>query len=98
VSVTLTVVQIATAIRIFVQRHRGILRTGMQRLAIAALLFIGGITYAQMIGDAVDAAFAGKRGPLAVRARARSGVVLPIYSAGAALLAAAGFVLSFKPE
>ncbi len=98
VSVTLTVVQIATAIWIFVQRHRGILRTGMQRLAIVALLFIGGITYAQMIGDAVDAAFAGKRGPLAVRARARSGVVLPIYSGGAALLAVAGFVLSFKPE
>jgi len=98
VSMALTVVQIATAIWIFVQCHRGILRIGMQRLAIAALLFIGGITYAQMIGDAVDAAFAGKRGPVAVRARPRSGIVRPIYSGGAALLAIAGFVLSFKPE
>lgn len=98
VSVAMTVVQIAAAIGIFVQKHRGVLRAGMQRLAIVALLFIGGITYAQMIGDAVDAALAGKRGPVAVRARERSGVMLPIYSGGAALLAIAGFVLSFKPE
>jgi hypothetical protein len=98
VSVALTVVQIASAIWIFVQKHRGILRTGMQRLAIVALLFIGGATYAQMIGDAVDAALAGKRGPVAVRPRPRSGIVRPIYSGGAALLAIAGFVLSFKPE
>ncbi len=98
VSVALTVVQIASAIGVFVQKHRGILRTGMQRLAIVALLFIGGITYAQMIGDAVDAARAGKRGPVAVRPRPRSGIVRPIYSGGVALLAIAGFVLSFKPE
>lgn len=98
VSVALTVMQIATAIWIFVQKHRGILRIGMQRLAIVALLFIGGITYAQMIGDAVDAALAGKRGPVAVRPRPRAGIVRPIYSAGVALLAIAGFVLSFKPE
>lgn len=98
VSVALTVVQIASAIGIFVQRYRGILRIGMQRLAIVAMLFIGGMTYAQMVGDAVDAAFAGKRGPIAVRPRPRSGIVRPIYSGGAALLAIAGFVLSFKPE
>jgi len=98
VSVALTVVQIAAAIWIFVQKHRGILRIGMQRLAIVALLFIGCITYAQMIGDAVDAARAGKRGPVAVRPRPRSGIVRPIYSGGVALLAIAGFVLSFKPE
>jgi hypothetical protein len=98
VSVALTVVQIATAIGIFVQKHRGRLRTGMQRLAIVALLFIGGLTYAQMIGDAVDAARTGQRGPVALRARPRSGIVRPIYSGGAALLAIAGFVLSFKPE
>ena len=98
VSVALTVVQIASAVWIFVQKYRGTLRTGMQRLAIVALLFIGGITYAQMIGDAVDVALAGKRGPVAVRARPRSGIVRPIYSGGAALLAIAGFVLSFKPE
>jgi hypothetical protein len=98
VSVALTVVQIASAIGIFVQKHRGMLRTGMQRLAIVALLFIGGITYAQMISDAMGAALAGKRDPFAVRARPRSGIVRPIYSGGAALLAIAGFVLSFKPE
>jgi len=98
VSMAMTVVQIATAIWIFVQKHRGILRAGMQRLAIVALLFIGGITYAQMLGDAVDAALAGRRGPVALRARERSGVMLPIYSGGASLLAIAGFVLSFKPE
>jgi hypothetical protein len=98
VSVALTVVQIASAIGIFVQKYRGMLRTGMQRLAIAALLFIGGITYAQMISDAMGAALAGKRDPFAVRARPRSGIVRPIYSGGAALLAIAGFVLSFKPE
>jgi hypothetical protein len=97
-SVLLTVVQVATAIGIFVEKRRGILRTGMQRLAIVALLFIGGTTYAQMIADAVDAAFAGRRGAIAVRARPRSGMVRPIYSGGAALLAIAGFVLSFKPE
>jgi hypothetical protein len=98
VSVALTVVQIASAVGIFVQKYCGMLRTGMQRLAIVALLLIGGITYAQMIGDAVSAGFAGKRGPFAVRARPRSGIVRPIYSGGAALLAIAGFVLSFKPE
>ena len=98
VSVALTAVQIASAIWIFVQRHRGILRIGMQRLAIAALLFIGGITYAQIIGDTFEAARAGKRGPVTVRPRERSGIVRPIYSGGAALLAIAGFVLSFKPE
>jgi hypothetical protein len=97
-SVLLTVVQVATAIGIFVEKRRGILRTGMQRLAIVALLFIGGTTYAQMIADAVDAAFAGRRGAIAVRARPRSGMVRPIYSGGVALLAIAGFVLSFKPE
>jgi len=98
VSVALTVMQIASAIWIFVQKHRGILRAGMQRLAIVALLFIGGTTYAQMVGDAVDAAFAGKLGPAVVRPRPRSGIVRPIYSGGVALLAIAGFVLSFKPE
>jgi hypothetical protein len=98
VSVALTVVQIGTAIGIFVQKHRGILRAGMQRLAIVVLLFIGGLTYAQMIGDAFEAARAGQRGPVALRARPRSGIVRPIYSGGAALLAIAGFVLSFKPE
>jgi hypothetical protein len=98
VSVALTVVQIASAIGIFVQKYRGILRIGMQRLAIAALLFIGGITYAQMIGDAMNAALAGRRRPVAVPARLRTGIVRPIYSGGAALLAIAGFVLSFKPE
>jgi hypothetical protein len=97
-SMPLTVVQMASAIGIFVQRYRGTLRIGMQRLAIAALLFIGGITYAQMIGDAMNAAMAGRRGPVVVRARPRSGLVRPIYSGGAALLAIAGFVLSFKPE
>ena len=80
------------------QKYRGILRTGMQRLAIVALLFIGGITYAQMIADAMNVALAGRRGPMAIRARPRSGIVRPIYSGGAALLAIAGFVLSFKPE
>jgi len=98
VSVALTVVQVASAIGIFVQKYRGILRTGMQRLAIVALLFIGGITYAQMIADAMHGALAGRRGPMAIRARPRSGIVRPIYSGGAALLAIAGFVLSFKPE
>jgi hypothetical protein len=97
VSVAFTAVQIAGAIGIFVQKHRGILRTGMQRLAIIALLFIGGITYAQMIGDAFDAARAGQRGAV-VRPRPRSGMVRPMYSGGTALLAIAGFVLSFKPE
>jgi hypothetical protein len=97
VSVGLTVVQIAAAIGIFLQTNRGILRAGMQRLAIVALIFIGGITYAQMIGDTFEAARAGKRGAV-VRPRARSGIVRPIYSGGAALLAIAGFVLSFKPE
>jgi hypothetical protein len=98
VSVALTVAQFAGAIWIFVQRHRGILRIGMQRLAIVALLFIGGTTYAQMIGDSLAAARAGRRSPMAARARPRSGIVRPIYSGGAALLAIAGFVLSFKPE
>jgi hypothetical protein len=98
VSMALTVAQIASAIGIFVQRHRGILRIGMQRLAVTALLFIGGITYAQMIGDTLAAARGGKRGPVAIETRARSGIVRPIYSTGAALLAIAGFVLSFKPE
>jgi hypothetical protein len=98
VSVALTVVQVATAIGIFVQKHRGILRSGMQRLAVVALLFIGGVTYAQTIADTMTAALAGRSGPLAMRARARSGIVQPIYSGGAALLAIAGFVLSFKPE
>ncbi|MGA2579189.1 MAG: hypothetical protein ABSH24_24525 [Bryobacteraceae bacterium] len=98
VSVALTVVQVASAVGIFVQTYRGILRTAMQRLAIVALLFIGGITYAQMIADTMTAALAGRRGPMAMRARARSGIGRPIYSGGAALLAIAGFVLSFKPE
>jgi hypothetical protein len=96
-SVGLTVIQIAAAIGIFVQRNRGVLRAGIQRLAIAALIFIGGITYAQMIGDAFESARAGKRAAV-VRPRPRSGIVRPIYSGGAALLAIAGFVLSFKPE
>jgi len=98
VSVALTMVQIASAIWIFVQRQRGILGAGMQRLAIVALLFIGGTTYAQMVGAAVNAALAGNRGLAAVGPRAPSGIVQPIYSGGAALLAIAGFVLSFKPE
>ena len=98
VSVALTVAQIAGAIGIFVQRHRGILRVGMQRLAITALLFIGGITYAQMIGDSFAAARAGRRGPVALQPHPRSEAVRRIYSGGAALLAIAGFVLSFKPE
>jgi len=97
-SAAMTAIQIASAIWIFVERHRGILRSGMQKLAIAALLFIGGITYAQIIGDTFYAARAGKRGPAAVRPRAPSGIVRPIYAGGAALLAIAGFVLSFKPE
>lgn len=97
-SVLLTVVQVASAIGIFVEKRRGILRVGMQRLAIVALLFIGGTTYAQIVTDAVDQALAGRRAALAVRARPRSGMVRPIYSGGAALLAIAGFVLSFKPE
>jgi hypothetical protein len=97
-SLALTVAQIASAIGIFVQQYHGILRNAMQRLAIAALLFIGGITYAQMIADAVDVALAGRRRPVVMRARPRSGIVRPIYSGGAALLAIAGFVLSFKPE
>jgi hypothetical protein len=98
VSVALTLVQIAAAIGIFVQRHRGILRTGMQRLAIATLLFIGVTTYAQMMGDAFQDALAGRRRMLPVQPRRPSGMVRPIYSGGAALLALAGFVLSFKPE
>jgi hypothetical protein len=98
VSVAMTVAQIAGAIGIFVQRHRRILRVGMQRLAIAALLFIGGITYAQMIGDSFAAARAGRRGPVALQPHPRSDAVRRIYSEGAALLAIAGFVLSFKPE
>jgi hypothetical protein len=97
-SVLLTVVQVASAIGIFVEKRRGVLRVGMQRLAIVALLFIGCTTYAQIVTDAVGQALAGRRTALAVRARPRSGMVRPIYSGGAALLAIAGFVLSFKPE
>ena len=97
VSMALTAVQIASAIGIFVQRQRGMLRVGMQRLAIVALLFIGGITYAQMVADTFAAAREGRRTAV-VRPRARSGILRPIYSGGAALLALAGFVLSFKPE
>ena len=97
VSTALTIAQIASAIGIFVQRQRGMLRIGMQRLAIVALLFIGGVTYAQMLGDTFAAARAGARTAV-VRPRALSGILRPLYSGGAALLAIAGFVLSFKPE
>jgi hypothetical protein len=97
VSVAMTVAQVSSAIGIFVQKYRGSLRSGMQKLAIATMLFIGGITYALMIGDTFAAARAGQRG-VAVETRPRSGILRPIYSAGAALLALAGFVLSFKPE
>ena len=61
-SMPLTGGQMASAIGIFVQRYRGVLRIGMQRLAIASLVFIGGITYVQMITDAMDAAWRASAG------------------------------------
>jgi hypothetical protein len=96
VSAGLTALQLAGAIWIFVQHSRGILSTAMQRLAIATLVFIGGLLYVQAFADSVQAALAGRRGPVAVRAFARSETIRPIYIAGVLLLGLTGLVLSFK--
>jgi len=96
-SAGLTVVQLASAIWIFVQHHHGLLRTAMQRLAIAALVFIGAITYAQAFADSFEAALAGaRRAPMALTSHPLSGAVRPIYCVGVVLLGIAGLVLSFR--
>ena len=96
VSAGLTALQLAGAIWIFVQHSRGILSTAMQRLAIATLVFIGGLLYVQAFADSVQAALAGRRGAVAVGAFARSETIRPVYIAGVLLLGLTGLVLSFK--
>ena len=95
-SAGLTALQLAGAIWMFVQHSRGILSTAMQRLAIVTLVFIGGLLYVQAFADSVQAALAGRRGPVAIHALARSETIRPIYIAGVLLLGLTGLVLSFK--
>jgi hypothetical protein len=96
-SAGLTVVQLVTGIWIFVEHHKGALRTAMQRLAIAALIFIGVATYAQAFADAYEAARAGaQRVPVSIGPHPPYGAIRPVYSVGVVLLAIAGLVLSFK--
>ena len=96
-SAGLTVVQLASAIWIFVQHNRGLLRTAMQRLAIAALVFVGAVTYAQAFADSFEAAMAGaRRAPMAITSHPLSGAIRPIYCGGVVLLGIAGLVLSFQ--
>jgi hypothetical protein len=65
-------------------------------LAIATLVFIGGLLYVQAFADSVQAALAGRRGAVAVGAFARSETIRPVYIAGVLLLGLTGLVLSFK--
>lgn len=96
VSVGSTVLQLATGVGILVQRYRGDLRAPMQRLAIGALLFVGGFTYALMASDSFEAALRRTGQPIVLHSRPLSNTLRPIYSGGVALLAIAGLVLSFK--
>jgi hypothetical protein len=95
-SAGLTALQLASAIWIFVQHHRGILRTAIQRLAMVALLFIGGVAYVGMLVDSLAAARAGAQRPIVTSSHPLSPRIRPVYSAGLALLAIVGVVLSFK--
>jgi hypothetical protein len=96
VSACLTLLQLAGGIWILVQHYRGILSTAMQRLAIVTLVFIGGVLYVQAFADSVEAALAGRRGPVALRTFARSETIRPIYIGGVLVLGLTGLVLSFK--
>ena len=91
-----TALQIVSAIWILVQHHRGILRTGMQRLALAALLFIGGISYALVFADSFEAARKQFQQPAVASSHPLPARIRPVYSSGLALLAIVGVVLSFK--
>jgi hypothetical protein len=91
-----TALQFVTAIWIFVQYHHGLLRRAMQRLAIAALLFIGGVMYAQVFLDSFEAARKQPQRPIVTSSHALPARIRPVYSAGLALLALVGVVLSFK--
>ena len=95
-SVGFTAVQVVSAVWIFVQHHRGSLRTAMQRLAIVALFFIGGVTYVQLFADSWEAARAGSQRSAVMSSEPLSGRIRPAYSAGLALLGIVGVVLSFK--
>ena len=91
-----TALQLVSAIWIFVQHYRGILRSAMQRLAMVALLFIGGAMYAQEFFDAFEAARKQTQRPVVVSSHALPARIRPVYSAGLTLLAIVGVVLSFK--
>jgi hypothetical protein len=91
-----TALQLVSAIWIFVQHYRGILRSAMQRLAMVALLFIGGAMYSQEFFDALEAARKQPQRPVVVSSHALPASIRPVYSAGLALLAIVGVVLSFK--
>jgi len=90
-------VQVGGAILIFVQYRRGLLGSGMQKLAIVALAVIGLTYYAGLL----LAAFAsGRTVPVITNAEAAlpGFVVLREISAGAGLLLGlAGAAISLKP-
>jgi hypothetical protein len=96
ISACLTALQLASAIWMFVQHYRDMLSTAMQRLAIVTLVFIGGVLYVQTFADSLQAALAGRRGPIAMRAFTYSETARPIYIGGVLVLGLTGLVLSFK--
>jgi hypothetical protein len=49
-------IEIAAAILIFVQYHRGVLRVGMQRLAVATLIVMGAAYYARAAMSGMESA------------------------------------------
>ncbi len=53
----LALVQVASAVMIFVQHHRGMLSVGMQRLAIVALIAMGASYYARQVATGVTEVF-----------------------------------------
>jgi hypothetical protein len=55
----LTLLQLALAIAVLIQRYRRILRPAMQRVAVAALLLIGAMFYVQSFSLSMMSAFSG---------------------------------------
>jgi hypothetical protein len=89
--------EVATAIWIFLQYHRGTLRAGMQRLAIVTVLLLGTAFYAQQVTAGVVAGQTKSAvTPEVMRSRPEFELIREFYIGGCVLLVLTGLVLSFK--
>jgi hypothetical protein len=95
----LAVVEIGGAIGIFLQYHHGVLRAAMQRLAIVALISMGGIFYVRQILTGMTMGNSPGAADPAVLAALPSYTVLRQVDAGNCLaLGLVGVVLMFLPR